>query len=94
MKKCKEIGKIPVSVSVDTWGVDFVLLDENDQILGDTVGYRDSRTHGMEDKVGEVISQEDLYQRTGIHWQMYNTIYQLQAIKETHPGYLKQHGQS
>lgn len=90
MKKCKEIGKIPVSVSVDTWGVDFVLLDENDQILGDTVGYRDSRTHGMEDKVGEVISQEDLYQRTGIHWQMYNTIYQLQAIKETHPEYLKQ----
>ena len=90
MKKCKEIGRIPVSVSVDTWGVDFVLLDENDQILGDTVGYRDSRTHGMEDKVGEVISQEDLYQRTGIHWQMYNTIYQLQAIKETHPEYLKQ----
>nr|WP_307999064.1 rhamnulokinase [uncultured Merdimonas sp.] len=90
MKKCGEIGKIPVSVSVDTWGVDFVLLDEKDQILGDTVGYRDSRTHGMEKKVGEVISQQDLYKRTGIHWQMYNTIYQLQAIKETHPEYLEQ----
>lgn len=90
MKKCEEIGKIPVSVSVDTWGVDFVLLDEKDQILGDTVGYRDSRTHGMEKKVGEVISQQDLYKRTGIHWQMYNTIYQLQAIKETHPEYLEQ----
>ena len=34
MKKCKEIGKIPVSMSIDTWAVDYVLLDENDQILG------------------------------------------------------------
>ncbi len=90
MKKCKEIGKIPVSVSVDTWGVDFVLLDEKDEILGDTVGYRDGRTLGMEEKVGEVISQQELYKRTGIHWQMYNTIYQLQAIKEVHPEYLEQ----
>ena len=90
MKKCKEIGKIPVSVSVDTWGVDFVLLDEKDEILGDTVRYRDGRTLGMEEKVGEVISQQELYKRTGIHWQMYNTIYQLQAIKEVHPEYLEQ----
>ena len=44
IKKCKEIGKIPVSMSVDTWGVDFAMLDANDKLLGDTVGYRDSRT--------------------------------------------------
>lgn len=41
MKKCKEIGKIPVSVGIDTWGVDFVLLDKEDNIVGQTVGYRD-----------------------------------------------------
>ena len=51
IKKCKEIGKIPVSMGIDTWGVDFVLLDENDHVLGDPVGYRDSRTRGMDDKV-------------------------------------------
>ena len=57
MKKCGEIGKIPVSVSVDTWGVDFVLLDEKDQVIGDTVGYRDRRTEGMDHKVEAVIPQ-------------------------------------
>ena len=44
LKKCKEIGKIPVSMGVDTWGVDFVLLDKNDNVLGNTVGYRDVET--------------------------------------------------
>ena len=39
LKKCKEIGKIPVSMGVDTWGVDFVLLDKDDKVLGNTVGY-------------------------------------------------------
>ena len=47
MKQCAEIGKIPVSVGIDTWGVDFVLLDGHDNIIGDTVGYRDHRTDGM-----------------------------------------------
>ena len=89
LKKCKELGKIPQSVSVDTWGVDFVLLDQEDRVLGDTVGYRDSRTQGMTEKVETIISQEELYKRTGVHWQLYNTIYQLEAIKETHPEYLE-----
>lgn len=90
MARCKEMGKIPVSISVDTWGVDFVLLDKDDHILGDTIGYRDKRTQGMEKKISEKISQEQLYQRTGIQKQVYNTIYQLQAIKEEHPEYLEQ----
>jgi rhamnulokinase len=88
MKKCGELHKVPVSVSVDTWGVDFVLLDEQDQILGNMVGYRDGRTAGMEEKVYEKIPEEALYARTGIQKAVFNTIYQLMAVKESHPQYL------
>ena len=90
LKKCKELGKIPATMGIDTWGVDYVLLDEKDQILGDTVGYRDSRTNGMDEKVYEKISLSALYERTGIQKQTFNTIYQLMAVKETHPEYLEQ----
>ena len=90
LKKCKEIGKIPVSMGIDTWGVDYVLLDKDDNILGDTVGYRDNRTEGMDEKVYEVIPQDDLYARTGIQKQIFNTIYQLMAVKQSHPEYLEQ----
>ena len=90
LKKCKELGKIPVSMGIDTWAVDYVLLDKDDRIVGDTVGYRDSRTDGMDQKVYEVISQSALYERTGIQKQMFNTIYQLMAVKEQHPEYMEQ----
>ncbi len=80
MKRCKELGKIPVSMGVDTWAVDYVLLDKNGERLGDAVGYRDKRTEGMDDKVYEIISPEELYGRTGIQKQIFNTIYQLMAV--------------
>lgn len=85
IKKCKESGKIPVSLGIDTWGVDFVLLDKEDKLLGDTVGYRDGRTRGMDKKVYELISEEDLYARTGIQKAIFNTVYQLMAVKTEHP---------
>ena len=90
LKKCKEIGELPVSMAIDTWGVDYVLLDKDDRILGDTVGYRDRRTEGMDEKVYEVIPQDELYARTGIQKQIFNTVYQLMAVKESHPEYLEQ----
>ena len=89
LKKCKEIGKIPASIGVDTWGVDFVLLDENDQVLGNTVGYRDERTQGMDEEVYKIIPEKELYARTGIQKAIYNTIYQLMAVKQKHPEYLE-----
>ena len=46
LKKCKEIGKIPSYMGIDTWGVDYVLLDKDDKILGETVGYRDNKWNG------------------------------------------------
>lgn len=89
MKKCKEIGKIPVSMSIDTWAVDYVLLDENDKVLGDTYGYRDSRTNGMDEEVYKIIPEKELYQRTGIQKQIFNTIYQLMAVKKQTPELLE-----
>lgn len=85
MKRCKELGKIPKSVGIDTWGVDFVLLDENGAKLGDSVGYRDHRTDHVREKLDVVISQRELYARTGIQFQLYNTLNQLLALKEEHP---------
>lgn len=85
MKKCKEIGKIPVSMGIDTWAVDFVLLDKDGKRIGDAVGYRDSRTEGMDEKVYEQVPEEELYARTGIQKQIFNTIYQLMAVKQKSP---------
>ena len=90
LKACKMLGKIPVTVGIDTWAVDYVLLDENDQVIGDAVAYRDSRTEGMREIVNATISADELYSRTGIQYQPFNTIYQLTALKREHPEQLEQ----
>ena len=90
MKKCAELGKIPVSVGVDTWGVDFVLLDGNGQRIGNAVAYRDGRTKEMDEEVYKIIPEDDLYARTGIQKAIFNTIYQLMALKKKKPDELAQ----
>lgn len=90
LKKCKECGKIPVSMGIDTWGVDHVLLDKNNNILGNTYAYRDSRTNGMDKIVYDTVSGKELYQRTGIAKQIFNTIFQLMAVKEQEPQVMEQ----
>lgn len=85
LKKCKAINKIPISMGIDTWAVDYVLLDEDNHVLGETYGYRDHRTKGMDQQVYKLISEEDLYARTGIQKQIFNTIYQLMATKVHEP---------
>lgn len=85
MKACRAAGKIPVSMGIDTWAVDYVLLDEEDRVLGKTYGYRDGRTKGMDAEVSRLISEEELYARTGIQKQIFNTIYQLMAVKKQEP---------
>ena len=90
LRRCAEIGKIPSSMGVDTWGVDFVLLDAKGNRLGDAVAYRDSRTAGMDKILRTQISEEELYARTGIQKQIFNTIYQLMAVKTQEPELLEQ----
>lgn len=81
IKKCKEIGKIPKSIAIDTWGVDYVLLDENKQEIKPCYCYRDSRTNAVVDEVESLVSPARLYEKTGIQKQNFNTIYQLYADK-------------
>ncbi len=77
IKKCKDIGKIPTSIAIDTWGVDYVLLNQTEDILSPVFSYRNSRTDSADTEVEKIISPEELYSRTGIQKQKFNTIYQL-----------------
>lgn len=88
MKKCRQIGKTPAYMGIDTWAVDYVLLDKEDNVLGAAYGYRDHRTDGMDKVVYAKASQEELYLRTGIQKQIFNTIFQLTAHKEKEPDIL------
>ena len=81
LKECKKLGKIPVSVGIDTWGVDYALIDANGKVIGDVYAYRDGRTEEPIKKVHEIIPFETLYKRTGSQFQIYNTIYQLYTDK-------------
>ncbi len=85
MKRCKELGKVPTSLGIDTWGVDYVLLDKDDQKIGDCIAYRDNRTEGMDKEVAKIISEDELYARTGIQKAIFNTIYQLMSTKVRKP---------
>ncbi|WP_026566541.1 rhamnulokinase [Bacillus sp. UNC41MFS5] len=90
LKKCNDLGIKPDSIGIDTWAVDFVLLDEKDQLLTEAVSYRDPRTDGMMEQVFEKIMKERLYLETGIQFQKFNTIYQLYSIKQNSPEILNQ----
>ena len=83
IKKCKEMGKIPKSIAIDTWGVDYVLLDENRKEIKPCFCYRDSRTNAVVDEVESLVSPARLYAKTGIQKQNFNTIYQLYADKKS-----------
>ncbi len=78
----KEAGFTPTTIGIDTWAVDYVLLDERDRRLGECVGYRDSRTDGMRDalELAGILPFDEHYAHTGIQYQQFNTAYQLCAL--------------
>ena len=90
MKKCSELGKVPAYMGIDTWGVDYVLVDKAGKRIGNAVGYRDDRTAEIDREVYQIIPEKDLYARTGIAKQVFNTIYQLAALKKESPEQLEQ----
>jgi len=86
LKKCvKERKIIPVSIGIDTWGVDFGLLDGNGKLIGKPFAYRDSLTETAMEEVFRLIKPKDLYARTGIQFLRFNTLFQLWALKQQFP---------
>ena len=79
IKECVKIGKVPQTMGIDTWAVDYVLLDGNDQLLTDAYAYRDNKNEKGVHDVFNKLPFEKLYQRTGIQFQMFNTLFQLKS---------------
>ena len=73
------------SIGIDTWGVDFALIDKNGKMLSNPVHYRDRRTEHMQEEVFAKVSKEEIYAATGIQFLDFNTIYQLMYIKDHCP---------
>ena len=83
LKKCKELGKIPLTVGIDTWGVDYALLDKDDNLIDEIYSYRDERTLSVMKEVYSLVSEEEMYARTGIKEQVFNTVFQLYCDKKS-----------
>ena len=72
----------PTSLAVDTWGVDFGLLDRNGDLIGNPVCYRDSRTEGMMEAVWARVPKAEVFAQTGIQFMAINTLYQMMSLVE------------
>lgn len=82
VKARKEFGPSFNGISADTWGVDYVLLDAEDRILGYPYHYRDNRIDDMMEEAFKIISKESIYSKTGIQFAQFNTVFQLLSEKK------------
>jgi len=88
--ECKKKGHGDISaIGIDTWGVDFGLLDENGNLLQNPVHYRDNRTDDMMEQAFSILSKKEIYNETGIQFMQFNTIFQLLALSKQQPDLLK-----
>jgi rhamnulokinase len=81
----KRFGDAIVSVGVDTWGVDFVLLTQNGEMLGQPYHYRDARVAGMFGRAFSLVPRAEIFAQTGSQFMEINTLYQLLALERSHP---------
>lgn len=86
---CRMRGVKLTTIGVDTWGVDYALLDERGEILETPRCYRDPRNRVAYDRVVADLGEEAIYDATGIQFMPINTLYQLAATRETTPDLLK-----
>jgi rhamnulokinase len=80
-KASAKFGQRVESVGADTWGVDYVLLDRQDDLVGPCFHYRDARTRGLLDRAFERLSRTEIFQATGLQFMEINTAYQLLAMR-------------
>ena len=78
--------KIPIqSLAIDTWGVDYALIDKDGNVIGNPINYRDDRTIGVIEEIGKIVPLSELYASTGIQFMNFNTLFQLYADKKMRP---------
>ncbi|EXX89160.1 carbohydrate kinase [Paenibacillus darwinianus] len=82
IRKAFQQGYAVESFGIDTWGVDFGLLDANGELLGNPYHYRDPHTDGLIAEIGALIGKGELYEQGGLQSMPFNTIYQLYAMKK------------
>lgn len=79
-KAFKKYPEHIVSIGIDTWGVDYVLLDSDGDLLGNSYHYRDKRTDNIMEEVFRIIPKKEIFSETGIQFMQLNTIYQLYSF--------------
>ncbi|MCD6031951.1 MAG: yulC [Thermomicrobiales bacterium] len=79
-----DLGEI-ASLGIDSWGLDFGLLDERGELIGNPYHYRDEQTRGVMERVLAIVPREEIFTRTGIQFIPMNTLYQLYAIAQRNP---------
>ena len=84
-KAATRFGQNIVSVGVDTWGVDFVLLSKTGEMLGQPWHYRDSRTRGVMEHTFQRVPRSEVFANTGLQFMEINSLYQLLAMNQTNP---------
>lgn len=89
LMKAKKYGKID-SIGLDTWGVDFGLIDKEGNLLENPVHYRDARTAGMLEKSFGKMDKDRFYQITGSQFMEINTVFQLLALLEKRPDFWRE----
>jgi rhamnulokinase len=84
----RQYGSQIVSIGVDTWGVDFVLLNKQDEILGQPYHYRDARTRGGLERAFSKVPREEIFAQSGLQFMELNSLYQLLALNDRSPSLL------
>jgi len=84
LAKAGDLGEV-AGIGADTWGVDFGLLDERGRLLSNPIHYRDARHDGYIERAATTVPKSEIYQRTGLQFLPFNTLYQLLALRDQNP---------